>query len=493
MNVKETSKISTSLVLDLEYPNELFKAIATDKELPYISFVDLLANTMTLAVKNRLWCDQLKDYTPVVLVRNPKKFPESLLINCAHENRGAYMPLWRQQVAENPDEAFLPTRVKINRNDSNKIIRLDLAREDSSVSDDEWVVYELDAVISHIHTSDHLVAHIRIPESYTESQIVINSVDSNKEQVNKDDANYIRAFRRRSSTFVGNPVKGGDWVLFNDFAVSPSSIEQAVDFRHPFRNPCVLRYRRIHQEEEDRNKIFDSTTCPITSEVFSSPSLALAQGPKTFVSLPLDKLPKNGDLVAIDCEFVALSTEEFKVLADGTRVVTAPPRLSLARVSCLSGDGTVFIDDYIVTPENVEDHLTRFSGLVPGDLDPKSSKHHLIPLRIAYMKLRHLVDRGCIFVGHGLNKDFRVINIFVPPENILDTVELFYLGHRKLSLAFLASYLLEEKIQGRIHDSIEDARTALKLYQKYETFRDQGILQEKLHEIFEQGQRRNYK
>lgn len=98
-----------------------------------------------------------------------------------------------------------------------------------------------------------------------------------------------------------------------------------------------------------------------------------------------------------------------------------------------------------------------------------------------------------MFVGHGLKQDFRVINIFVPPESILDTVELFYLGHRKLSLRFLASYLLGEAIQGRTHDSIEDARTALNLYKKYEDFKKDDILDEKLKEIYEEGRKRNFR
>ena len=38
------------------------------------------------------------------------------------------------------------------------------------------------------------------------------------------------------------------------------------------------------------------------------------------------------------------------------------------------------------------------------------SPHTLVPLKVAYKKLRLLVDLGCIFIGHGLAKDFRIIS-----------------------------------------------------------------------------------
>lgn len=162
------------------------------------------------------------------------------------------------------------------------------------------------------------------------------------------------------------------------------------------------------------------------------------------------------------------------------------------------------------------------------------SRHYLTTLRRSYLKLRYLVDRGCVFVGHGLKKDFKMINIVVPPDQarvssdgwlrvrrllasgldpvpvskkmgagadlplallkgsaprhaalcllawdrctadlaphprwqVVDTVELFqFKRQRKLSLRFLAAFLLDLDIQKDTHDSIEDARTAVKLYQ----------------------------
>ncbi len=50
-----------------------------------------------------------------------------------------------------------------------------------------------------------------------------------------------------------------------------------------------------------------------------------------------------------------------------------------------------------------------------GDLDPALSQRHLTTLKRAYLKLRFLVDAGCVLVGHGLKTDLRMLNIAVPP------------------------------------------------------------------------------
>jgi len=172
-----------------------------------------------------------------------------------------------------------------------------------------------------------------------------------------------------------------------------------------------------------------------------------------------------------------------EVLSDGTRRIIKPARLTVARISVLRGwgprEGTPFIDDYIQATEPIIDYHTKYSGIKPGDLDPAVSPHPLTTLKAAYMKLRLLCDLGCVFVGHGLKQDFRTISLFfllprfprpcsylflldilVPSDQVIDTVEIFRIkGQRKISLKFLAWFLLRKDIQRETHCSVEDART----------------------------------
>lgn len=97
-------------------------------------------------------------------------------------------------------------------------------------------------------------------------------------------------------------------------------------------------------------------------------------------------------------------------------------RMILGRVSVVRGEGPMAgvccIDDYVRPLETVQDYLTRFSGLVDGDLDVSTSQRYLTTLKHVYVKLRYLVDCGCVFVGHGLKMDFRIINIVVPSNQV---------------------------------------------------------------------------
>lgn len=226
------------------------------------------------------------------------------------------------------------------------------------------------------------------------------------------------------------------------------------------------------------------------------------QNPLNVVLQPEIEEPQKCSYVAIDAEFVSLKQEEIEIKADGDREVIRPTRLGLARVSVLRGgrgiaEGVPFINDYIAINEPIVDYATQFSGLREGDLDPRTSNRPLVPLKVAYKKLWLLLNLGCVFIGHGLPKDLRVANIYIPKSQIIDTADLFFIAARKrrFSLAFLAWFLLKEDIQQQPegHDSIEDACTALRLWRKYEEFKDAGVVEQILEDIYREGAKVKFK
>ena len=84
-----------------------------------------------------------------------------------------------------------------------------------------------------------------------------------------------------------------------------------------------------------------------------------------------------------------------------------------------------------------------------------------------------------------------MINVVIPQSQVHDTVDLFYLpGARRISLRFLAWHLLSLQMANRLqgtHDSTEDARTALAIYNKYVELKEQGAVEETIEQLNDIG------
>ncbi|TIB23248.1 hypothetical protein E3P77_01775 [Wallemia ichthyophaga] len=460
-------------VIELMYPR---KTLSNEAPLP-VDFSSILRGSIIRDSLAKHVCPVTKQFVPLhsrrIISTFESQFPAVLSINAGVHSK-ENLDVWlkpAKQPGESPygprPQHFLPLRFGIRRYGD----QLHVVTNEKDFTSDLGI-YSLKvktkAVVAQIHPdpeSNHLVSIVRILSV------------SNDELVDKTKS---------------------PWYIFNDFLVRNVSQAEALSFSD-WKIPCVIYYER---ENVDNFVNYPALNQRIDPGILCNDlSISWNRDPELLKHEVLRKseLPKPGSLVAIDAEFVSMNREEIEFRSDGSRSVIKPSKLSLARVSVLRGEGIKeqkpFIDDYIHTSEPVIDYLTEFSGIMHGDLEPSTSKHTLVPLKAAYRKLRLLVDMGCVFIGHGLSQDFRIINLFVPKDQIIDTVALYQKkdSHRKLSLRFLSWFLLKQDIQLDTHDSIEDARAAFLLYKMYKAFEKDGRLEDVLDDIYSEGRRLNWR
>ncbi|KAK4993728.1 hypothetical protein LTR66_005953 [Elasticomyces elasticus] len=142
---------------------------------------------------------------------------------------------------------------------------------------------------------------------------------------------------------------------------------------------------------------------------------------------------------------------------------TSPDVFSLTRVSIVSWDGSLVLDELVKPAEPIIDYLTPYSGITEAMLASVT-----VTLSDIQAKLVELLDEKSILIGHSLDSDLRALQLTHP--FIIDTALLFPHPRGpplKSSLKWLAQKYLQREIQkghgSKGHDSIEDARACLDL------------------------------
>ncbi|XP_040281530.1 PAN2-PAN3 deadenylation complex catalytic subunit PAN2 isoform X1 [Bufo bufo] len=510
---KETVRVSTTLLFTLSYPETNSNGKTPP---PDLEFAEILRRSICLEQSTQAWCENCEKYQPTVQTRNIRCLPDVLVINC-EVNSTKEAEFWKTQaeyafkkalrkaelnIPVHPSESskewndpnsemitppllpsveelrnvWVPCSLKMKLSKTKELEVLNCSENEEpnqseENADETTNVYDLMATVVHIldpRTGGSLVAHIKVGETYHQRK---------------------------------EGVTHQQWYLFNDFLIEPVDKCESVQFDMNWKVPAILFYTKRSLNPKYNLAIKN----PIeTSVLLAEASLARKQRKchATFIPLLLNEMPQAGELVGLDAEFVTLNQEEAELRSDGTKSTIKPSQMSVARITCVRGqgpnEGVPFIDDYISTQEQVVDYLTQYSGIKPGDLDAKISSKHLTTLKSTYLKLRFLIDVGVKFVGHGLQKDFRVINLMVPKDQVIDTVYLFHIPRKRMiSLRYLAWYFLDLKIQGETHDSIEDARTALQLYRKYLELSCNGKepdnFRKVLKSLYEKGRKMDWK
>jgi len=153
-------------------------------------------------------------------------------------------------------------------------------------------------------------------------------------------------------------------------------------------------------------------------------------------------------IVAMDCEMVGT----------GPDVTTSV----LARVSIVNFFGHCIYDKFVKPIEEVTDYRTAFSGVRPSDLVNATDFKTV-------QKEVHQILKDRTVVGHALHNDFKALFLSHPKRMTRDTSGFFrkLLGGPKPSLKKLSDTLLGVKVQTGEHDSVEDARAAMRLFTMY--------------------------
>ncbi|KAH6894338.1 ubiquitin carboxyl-terminal hydrolase-domain-containing protein [Thelonectria olida] len=452
----EYTRPGSTFVNDLLYPS--VKSGGRPAKMPRITFSQILKNSVERETTSKGWCGRCQRYQTIATRKTIHSIPDVLLLNTAITSQEQRM-LWSTP-------GWLPEEIGI------------------IVEQGQFFCYEGEDLKLHLQRGMHNITvysligmAINIESGQTQKSHLVSMV------------NVAHA----------EPEAPGEsqWHLFNDFLVRSVSTEEALTFNPSWKVPSVVAFQVRHannQLDMDWKKNMD------LSILYQDLSPNPISETKTYELLDAEtEAPGPNTIIALDTEFVAVRQPEIEMNSDGERETIRPIVYALARASVVRGqgenEGTPFIDDYISIREPIVDYLTSYSGITEQDLDPRVSKHSLLPLKLVYKKMWVLLNLGCKFLGHGLKQDFRVLNIHIPKAQIIDTINLFFLQSRlrKLSLAFLAWYLLKEDIQMETHDSIEDSRTALKLYRKYLEFEDAGILEAMLQDIYRAGRDVNFK
>mmetsp|Transcript_18582 Transcript_18582/g.50803 ORF Transcript_18582/g.50803 Transcript_18582/m.50803 type:complete len:1506 (+) Transcript_18582:92-4609(+) len=536
-----TTSSTRAMTVDLYYENFVDKGDAPKKP---PSFGEVLYRTLSRETRLRAFNKSSGSYETIVQRKIATSLPSVLSLSCACAGRKEEDGLFVWRGNSMGQDHWLPEKVEIAISDTGNILVSEYVQELDSGTE-RWVThgkddaisnvvaeilakrkghsaqrmrYELSSVLSLVRDDldrnipdelvsakgddkgffGHHVLHTKIPDSYRK-----RTVDSQVDEANKfigtpqnpdtvvstDDKDAIE--QRAADASVRQDEPGG-WVLFNGFKVSNTSVEDARAFHVEFKEPCIIVYRST-ASEDDGHEVETQADLPV--DVMCTRSLTNNSKSEFQAMQKPNTIPGHGDLVAFDAEFVSLQEEVSAHTEAGSRITIQETRHALARISavaCKTKD--VVFDDFVTPGEEVADYLTRFSGIIERDLNPKESSRHLIPTRAAYLKLRCLVERGCIFVGHGLDRDFWTANLMVPANQIIDTVMIYHKpAQRYVSLRFLSNFVLKKDMQQEVHDSLEDATAAFELYETAVELKRTGEFSKLLDELYEYGQKVDWK
>jgi RNA exonuclease 4 len=158
--------------------------------------------------------------------------------------------------------------------------------------------------------------------------------------------------------------------------------------------------------------------------------------------------------VALDCEMVGIGSEG--------------RQSALARVSIVNWNGETLLDTFVQVPTKVTDFRTFVSGVKPKHISDATAMNES-----TCRKTVAALIKDKIVVGHALKNDWHALMLQHPASRVRDTAHyrpFQRLGNNKWRPRKLRDLALEHcgmviQEAGQSHDSVDDARAVMKLFQ----------------------------
>ncbi len=291
-NGRPTVSKSRALTLDLSYN------VPVDEKESKVRFGEILRHSLRRETKLRAWNNTTQTYETVVQRKVATSLPDILSISCACAGRqeGEGLSMWRTSFRDH--NLWLPEMVEIELDEGDDVVVRELV--DSGELEEKWITfdakspmtskmttlpvkdrlsknvkvrYRLESVLSFIRDDSdgsadkegkpegHHVLHVRVPSELRKQTLSkqLEHVEdlSNLLQQEGGKGNYeftltsnltravIASRIERLKRGLQLMPNQSEWLLFNGYVVTPTSVQDARSFHVDFREPCILVYRSI--------------------------------------------------------------------------------------------------------------------------------------------------------------------------------------------------------------------------------------------------------
>ena len=292
-----SANLNRTYTVELSY--DAFLKASADEESP--DFMHLLQYSLSKHVKLRAWCETTKSFETVVQRKIITTLPKMLSLSCACAGVHGQdkLAFWRK--VSDDHSHWLPEMIEVEINEEGNVITRQMVHKQNS-SEAVWqeyrskalpdsVVatlketsgrldkagircarYRLDLVLTYLneHADDggestcgrHII-HTRVPSSYKKRALYsqlekLKQCAADTDRIRKltllhdvapgDIEKRIHFVEEEIKELAENKKDDDEWVLFNGPNVSSTTIDDALAFHVPFKEPCIIVFRQVDMD-----------------------------------------------------------------------------------------------------------------------------------------------------------------------------------------------------------------------------------------------------